>query len=95
MQEYLGQIKTLQQEFNEMMPFSTDVAQQEVDHGKFFMVFALAGLPTKLNSVRNQILANLGVPTMDTIFEQLIQISAPLSIPNNSTTSTDCAILAT
>ena len=52
-----------------MMLFSTDVTQQEADRGKSFMVLALVGLPTELDSVRNQILANLGVPTMDTIFE--------------------------
>ena len=40
MQEYLGQIETLQHEFNEIMSFSTDVAKQEADCGKFFMVLA-------------------------------------------------------
>ena len=62
MQEYLGQIETFQQQFNEMMPFSTDVAKQEADRGKLFMILALAGLPPELDSVRNQILANNGVP---------------------------------
>ncbi|KAM7497900.1 hypothetical protein LguiA_022314 [Lonicera macranthoides] len=51
------------------MSLSTDVMQQEADRGKFFMVLALAGLPGELDSVRNQILANPGFPTMDTIFE--------------------------
>ncbi|KAM7464794.1 hypothetical protein LguiA_032915 [Lonicera macranthoides] len=59
------------------------------------MVLALASLPTELDPVRIQILANPGVPTMDMIFEQLIRISAPLSVPSDSTTSTDSAILAT
>ena len=58
------------------------------------MILALAGLPTKLDLVCNQILANPGVLIMDTIFEQLLRISAPLSIPSDSTTSTDSAILA-
>ncbi|KAG8640780.1 hypothetical protein MANES_13G081001v8 [Manihot esculenta] len=56
MASYLGQVETLKDEFNSLMPLTNDVDAQEGQRDKFFMVLALIGLRSNLCSVKDQIL---------------------------------------
>ncbi|PIN13993.1 hypothetical protein CDL12_13390 [Handroanthus impetiginosus] len=55
---YLGQVETLKDEFNSLMPLSESITTQEKERDKFFMVLALIGLRSYLSSIRDQILAS-------------------------------------
>lgn len=59
------------------MPFTESSDKHAEQRGKFFMVLALAGLTSDLDSVRNQILSSAIVPSYDMVSEQLLRLSAP------------------
>ncbi|KAA8529703.1 hypothetical protein F0562_034197 [Nyssa sinensis] len=73
---YLGQVETLRDEFNSLMPLSENIATQEKQRDKFFMVLALIGLRPDLSSVRNQILTSPTIPSLEDVFARLMRISS-------------------
>ena len=52
-QTYLGKLDHLIADFESLMPFTNDAVKHAEKRGKFFMVLALDGLPTKFDFVRN------------------------------------------
>ena len=76
MASYLGQVETLKDEFNSLIPLSDSVTEQENQRDKFFMVLALIGLRADLSSVRDQILTSPVIPTLDETFARLLRISS-------------------
>jgi len=59
------------------MPFTNDADKHVEQRGKFYMILALVGLPLEFNSIGNQILSNIVVPSYDTISEQLLCLLIP------------------
>ncbi|KAJ1413477.1 hypothetical protein SESBI_19553 [Sesbania bispinosa] len=79
MQSYLSKLDSLIADFDSLMPFTDNVDEHAKQHGKFFVVLALSGLPHDIDSVRNQILSSPTVPSYDTVCEQLLWLSVPQS----------------
>ncbi|KAJ1384474.1 Zinc finger, CCHC-type superfamily [Sesbania bispinosa] len=71
------------------MPFTNDADKHAEQHGKFFMVLALAGLPPEFDSIRNQILSGIVVPSYDTVSEQLLRLSVPHMFGHSHVPSTN------
>ena len=67
------------EEFDTLMPVSTDVERQQEHRQTLFLVLTLAGLPPDNDSVRDQILASPTVPTIDELFSRLLCLAAPPS----------------
>uniref|UniRef100_A0A0V0I2B6 Putative ovule protein n=1 Tax=Solanum chacoense TaxID=4108 RepID=A0A0V0I2B6_SOLCH len=63
MSTYLGQVQAVMEEFETLMPVTTDVQKQQEHRQTLFLVLTLAGLPTDHDSVRDQILASPTIPT--------------------------------
>ncbi|XP_075095402.1 uncharacterized protein LOC142173681 [Nicotiana tabacum] len=51
MTSYLGQMDTLKEYFDSLMPLSTNITMQEQERDKFFMILALKGLRSDLSSI--------------------------------------------
>ena len=83
MASYIGQVETLKDEFVSIMPFTENIAEQEKQRDKFFMVLALIGLRPDLSSVRDQILTGSIVPTLEDISARLLRISTTPAAPPN------------
>ena len=67
MESYLGQIETLKDQFDSLMPVSDNTTEQERQRDKFFMVLALIGLRSDLGSVQDQILASPTIPSLEDV----------------------------
>ena len=76
---YIGQIASLKVEFLTLMPLTSDVGAQQTQIDKFFMVFTLIGLRPDLETVRDHILGNPSVSSLDDVFACLLRIS-PLKL---------------
>lgn len=76
MSSYLGQVETLKDEFNSLMPFAEKITEQEQQRDKFFMVLALIGLKPDLSSVRDQILTSPTIPSLEDVSARLLRISS-------------------
>ncbi|CAJ2658363.1 unnamed protein product [Trifolium pratense] len=76
-QGYLTKLDTLKANFTTLMPFTTDATIYAEQQSKYFMVMALAGLPSELDSVRNQILSGTNVPNYEAVSEQLLRLATP------------------
>ncbi|KAJ1379240.1 hypothetical protein SESBI_47079 [Sesbania bispinosa] len=87
MQSYLSKLDSLIADFDSLTPFTDNADEHAKQHGKFFMVLALAGLPHDLDSVRNQILSSPTVPSYDTVCEQLLRLSVPQSFTPSASAS--------
>ena len=72
---YIGQIASLKKEFLTFMSLTSDVGAQQTQIDKFFMVLTLIGLRPDLKIVRDQILGNPSVPSLDEVFSRLLRIS--------------------
>jgi hypothetical protein len=59
------------------MPYAKDATTHAEQQSKYFMVMALKELPSKLESVCNQILSGTTVPNYDTVSEQLLRLATP------------------
>ncbi|XP_073227016.1 uncharacterized protein [Cicer arietinum] len=77
MQSYIGKLDSLIVDFDALMPYTESAETHTEQHGKFFMVMALAGLTPDLDSVRNQILSSATIPSHETVCEQLLRLSPP------------------
>ena len=66
------------------MPLTSDVAAQQTQIDKFFMVLTLIGLRPDLETVRDQILGSPSVPSLDDVFASLLRISSTQTLPSNS-----------
>ena len=77
MSTYLGQVQTVMEECTELMLATPNVEKQLEQCAKMFLVVTLAGLPSDLDSVRDQILASPAVPAMDDLFARLLRLAAP------------------
>ena len=78
MSTYLGQVQAVMEEFDTLMPVSTDVERQQEHRQTLLLVLTLAGLPPDNDSVRDHILVSLTVPTIDESFSRLFRLAAPL-----------------
>ena len=81
---YIGQIASLKEEFLTLMPLTSDVGAQQMQIDKFFMVFTLIGLRPDLETIRDQILGNPSVPSLDDVFARLLRISSTQTLPSDS-----------
>jgi len=70
---YLGQVESLKDEFNSLMPYTDNISEQQQD--RFLMVLALIGLRSDLDSDRDQILTSLVIPTLEDVSARLLRIS--------------------
>nr|XP_009778353.1 PREDICTED: uncharacterized protein LOC104227744 [Nicotiana sylvestris] len=93
MSTYLGQVQTVMEEFEILMPVSASVSKQQEQRQKIFLVLTLAGLPHDLDSVRDQILASPTVPTVDELFSRLLRLAAAPSHPVISSQILDSSVL--
>ena len=73
---YIGQIASLKKEFLTFMSLTSDVGAQQTQIDKFFMVLTLIGLRSDLKIVRDQILGNPSVSSLDEVFSRLLRISS-------------------
>ncbi|KAG8633986.1 hypothetical protein MANES_17G000983v8 [Manihot esculenta] len=89
MTSYLGQVETLKDEFNSLMPFTDDVDAQE-QRDKFFMVLALIGLRPDLCFVKDQILIGSIIPTLEEVSVRLLRIF----LSKSDTTDMESLVLA-
>ncbi|KAJ1386356.1 hypothetical protein SESBI_40867 [Sesbania bispinosa] len=87
MQSYLSKLDSLIVDFDSLMPFTDNTDEHAKQHGKFFMVLALASLAHDLDSVRNQILSSPTIPSYDTVCEQLLWLSVPQSFAPSASAS--------
>ncbi|KAK4738226.1 hypothetical protein R3W88_001923 [Solanum pinnatisectum] len=74
MASYLGQIDTLKDQFDSLMPLFESFTTQEQQRDKFFMVLALKRLQSDLSSIRDQIVASSSVPSLIDILARLLCI---------------------
>ncbi|KAJ7961891.1 Retrovirus-related Pol polyprotein from transposon TNT 1-94 [Quillaja saponaria] len=74
---YLGKIQNIKAELAEILPLTTDLADQEAQRDKLFMILTLYGLRADLDPVRHQILASPSIPSMEEVFARLLRISSP------------------
>ncbi|XP_027769868.1 uncharacterized protein LOC114075622 [Solanum pennellii] len=93
MSTYLGQVQTVMEEFDTLMPVTTDVEKQQEHRQTLFLVLTLAGLPPNNDSVRDQILASPTVLTIDELFSRLLRLAAPLSHKVVSSSIIDSSII--
>ena len=89
MSTYLGQIKAVMEEFDTLMPVTTDVEKQQEHRQTLFVVLTLAGLPPDNDSLRDQILASPTVP-----LSRLLRLAAPPSHKVVSSPTINSSILA-
>ena len=81
---YIGQIASLKEEFLILMPLTSDVGAQQTQIDKFFMVLTLIGLRPDLETIRDQILGSLSVPSLDDVFARLLCISFTQTLSSDS-----------
>nr|KYP45441.1 Retrovirus-related Pol polyprotein from transposon TNT 1-94 [Cajanus cajan] len=92
-QTYLSKLGRLIADYNNLMPYPSDVASFEKQRNQFFMILALAGLPPELESVRNQILSAPIIPTYDIVNEQLLRLSISHIVATPSATAANSSAL--
>ncbi|KAG8642840.1 hypothetical protein MANES_12G129950v8 [Manihot esculenta] len=90
MASYLGQVDTLKDEFNSLMPLTNDVDAHEGQRDKFFMVLALIGLRYDFCSVKDQILTGSVIPTLEDVSARLLRIS----LSKSDATDMESSVLA-
>ncbi|RVX01548.1 Retrovirus-related Pol polyprotein from transposon RE1 [Vitis vinifera] len=71
----LAKLPLLRRRFLTVMPLTLDVGAQQTQLDKFFMVLTLIGLRSDLESVRDQILGSLSVPSLDDVFARLLLVT--------------------
>ncbi|CAI8592603.1 unnamed protein product [Vicia faba] len=76
-QAYLSKFDALKVSYATLMPCTKDATVHAEQQSKYFMVMALKGLPSELESVRNQILSGTTIPNYDTVSEQLLRLATP------------------
>lgn len=69
MQAYLSKLDALKANFATIMPYAKDVTAHTEQQSKFFMIMALIGLPSELESICNLILSSTIVPNYDAVSE--------------------------
>ena len=67
------------------MPLTSDVGALKTQIDKFFMVLILIGLRSDLETVRDKILGNPSVSSLDDVFACLLCISSTQTLPSDST----------
>nr|XP_033514772.1 uncharacterized protein LOC117279380 [Nicotiana tomentosiformis] len=87
MASYLGQIDTLKDQFDSLMPLSASVTTQEQQRDKFFMVLALKGFRSDLSPIKDQILASFVVPSLVEVSARLLRIGTEVLDTNKVETS--------
>ncbi|KAJ9685021.1 hypothetical protein PVL29_017164 [Vitis rotundifolia] len=92
---YIGQITSFKEEFLTVMPLTTDVRDQRIQIDKFFMVLTLIGLRPDLETVRDQILGNSSVPSLDDVFARLLRISSTQTLPFDHTSDSSVLVSQT
>ena len=94
MSTYLGQVQAVMEEFDMLMPVTTDVEKQQEHRKTLFLVLTLAGLPPNNDFVCDQILASPTDPTINELFSRLLHLAAPPSHKVVSSPTVDSSILA-
>ncbi|KAJ7947369.1 Retrovirus-related Pol polyprotein from transposon TNT 1-94 [Quillaja saponaria] len=89
---YLGKIQNVKVELAEILPLTTDLADQEAQRDKLFMILTLYGLRADLDPVRHQILASPSIPSMEEVFARLLRISS-LVVTHVENPSPDSSVL--
>ena len=92
---YIGQIASLKEEFLTLMPLTSDVGAQQTQIDKFFVVLTLIGLRPDLETVRDQILGNPSVPSLDDVFARLLCLSSTQTLPSDSTSDSSVLVSQT
>ena len=92
MSTYLGHVQTVRKKFHQLLPLSTDIATQEKNYDKLFVLLTLAGLPDDMDSVRQQILASASIPSMEDVFARLLRVSQ--LVPASVVPINDASVLA-
>ena len=77
------------------MPLTTDVGDQRTQINKFFMVLTLIGLCLDLETVRNQILGDSSVPSLDDVFACLLRISSTQNLSSDNTSDSSVLVSQT
>ncbi|XP_052192915.1 uncharacterized protein LOC127801651 [Diospyros lotus] len=98
MTTYLGKLQVSIIDFNELMPFDTDIKKQQQQRDHMFIVLCLYGIRPELESVKTQILDTASLPPLTKVFARLLRASSVtadhgMSIPGDHSalvmTSTD------
>ena len=80
-------------EYSALMPFITNPKVFPQQRGQLFMTLALAGLPSDLEIVCNQILLGPTVPTYDMVQEQFLCLSSLQTFGHSSISTSDSSAL--
>ena len=80
MESYLGQMCSLMQECDALLPFSATKTDHESQRDKLFMVLTLLGLKPKFKPIRHQILTGSTIPTMKDTYKRLLNMASSSSL---------------
>uniref|UniRef100_M1CE28 Integrase core domain containing protein n=1 Tax=Solanum tuberosum TaxID=4113 RepID=M1CE28_SOLTU len=94
MSTYLGQVQAVMEEFETLMPVTTDVEKQQEHRQMLFLVFTLVGLPNDYDSVCVKILASPTTPTIDELFSRLLHLATPPNHKGVSSSTVDSSDFA-
>jgi len=76
------------------MPATQSVEKQLEHCQKMFLVVTLAGLPSDLDAVWDQILASSTVPVVDDLFARLLRLDAPPMSSSHPVPPADSSVIA-
>lgn len=82
------------EEFETLIPITTNEEKQQEHKHTVFLVFTLVGLPNDYDSVCVKILASPMVPTIDELFSRLLRLAAPPNHKGVSSSTVDSSVLA-
>lgn len=79
MSTYLGQVPAVMEEFDILMPVTTNMEKQQEHMQTLFLVLTFAGLPPDHDLVHDQILASPTVSKIDDLFSCLLCLAMHIS----------------
>ncbi|RVW49839.1 putative mitochondrial protein [Vitis vinifera] len=92
---HLRAYKTCFKFWNQAKGLYTNDIQRLYKIDKFFMVLTLIGLRPDLETVRDQILGNSFVPSLDDVFARLLRISSIQTLSSNNTSDSSVLVSQT
>ena len=73
---YLSTAEATIENYKKIMPITVDVKEQEKQRDRFLMVLVLAGLHSDFDALRQQVLGNAEIPTVEDLINQLLRLSS-------------------
>jgi hypothetical protein len=70
---YFMDFKRTYEELNMLLPFSTDIKEQQKQREKMAIMSFLAGLPSKFETAKSQILSSSEIPFLQEVFSRVLR----------------------